>query len=188
MRKPYPDDLTDEEWSIIEPYFQRKETRGRKSKYPSREMINAIFYLLRTGCSWRHLPHEFPPWKTVFTYFYRLRNAGVFEKLHLRLVALSRVFSGRDIKVSGAIVDSQSIKTAHGGIRGYCGAKRVNGRKRHILTDTEGNLLGIHVSAANENDRNGLETLLKGTQKRGFNPKKNLGRQWIHRDSLEAST
>jgi len=114
MRKPYTDDLTDAEWAIIAPHLEREEVRGRKPKYPVREIINAIYYVLRTGCSWRNLPHDFPRWQSVFTRFRRFRDAGVFEKLHLRLLALERVFSGRNLKVSGAIADSQSVKTTQG--------------------------------------------------------------------------
>lgn len=176
MRPSYPDDLSDEEWAIIGHHFERQEGRGRKPKYPVREIVNAIFYVLRTGCSWRHLPHDFPPWNSVFTRFRRFRDAGKFEKLHLRLLALERVFSGRNLKVSGAIVDSQSVKTTQGGVRGFCGAKKVNGRKRHILTDTCGNIISVHITAANENDRNGLLALLAATEENGFGPKKNMGR------------
>jgi len=185
MRQAYPDDLSDEEWAIICTHLERDEVRGRKPKYPVREMMNAIFYVLRTGCSWRNLPHDFPPWKSVFTRFHRFRDAGVFENLHQRLLALSRVLSGRNLQVSAAIVDSQSVKTTQGGSRGYCGAKRLNGRKRHILTDTDGRLLSVHVTPANENDREGLRSLLETTRENGFNPKKNLGRQRIHRDEVQ---
>jgi putative transposase len=175
MRQHYPDDLTDEEWALIAPHLERSEVRGRKPKYAVREMMNAIYYVLRTGCSWRNLPHDFPPWQSVFTRFRRFRDAGIFEKVHLRLLALERVFSGRNLKVSGAIVDSQSVKTTQGGVRGFCGAKKVNGRKRHILTDTCGNMINVHMTAANENDRDGLVALLSATEKLGFNPKKNMG-------------
>jgi putative transposase len=175
MRAKYTDDLSDEEWALLAPHFERSEVRGRKPKYPVREIMNAIYYVLRTGCSWRNLPHDFPPWKSVFTRFCRFRNAGVFEEIHFRLLALERVFSSRNIKVTGAIVDSQSVKTTQGGVRGFCGAKKVNGRKRHILTDTRGNLINVYVSAANENDRDGLLALIAETKKQGFNPKKNMG-------------
>lgn len=183
-RKAYPDDLTDEEWALIAPHLARDEVRGRKPKYPVREMMNAIYYVLRTGCSWRNLPHDFPPWQTVFTRFRRFRDAGVFEKVHLRLLALERVFSGRNLKVHGAIVDGQSVKTSQGGVRGFCGAKKVNGRKRHILTDTCGNVINVYVSAANEKDREGLAALLASTKEHGFNPKKNMGGQRVRGQSV----
>ena len=176
MRPSYPDDLSNEEWAIIAPHVERQEARGRKPKYPSREIMDAIFYVLRSGCSWRNLPHDFPPWQSVFTRFRRFRDAGVFEKIHLRLLALERVFSGRNLKVTGGIVDSQSVKTTQGGVRGFCGAKKVNGRKRHILTDTCGNVINVQVTAASENDRDGLVALLAATEEHGFNPKKNMGR------------
>jgi putative transposase len=175
MRAAYPDDLNEEEWAILEPFFRRTQPAGRKPKYPIREMVNAIFYILRTGCSWRHLPHDFPHWKAVFSRFCRYRDAGVFERVHDRMVELSRLCSGRQLRASGAIVDSQSVKTAHGGERGYCGAKRLNGRKRHILTDTKCNMIALHLSPANENDRNGILRLYDLAVEKGTSPKKNMG-------------
>jgi transposase len=116
MRKTYPDDLTDEEWAIVEPLLnRRKNNRGRKSKHTKRELLNAILYLLRTGCQWRHLPHDFPPWKTVYTQFLRWSRQGTFEKLNQELVKVARISKGRKPLASGAITDSQSIKTTERG-------------------------------------------------------------------------
>src|SRR5581483_701453 len=116
MRKTYPDDLTDEEWAIVEPLLnRRKSNRGRKPKHTKRELLNAILYLLRTGCQWRHLPHDFPPWKTVYTQFLRWSKHGVFEKLNQELVKLARISKGRKSLASGTVIDSQSIKTTERG-------------------------------------------------------------------------
>lgn len=116
MRRLYPDDLSDEEWLIIEPILVNKKTkRGRKPKHSKRELLNAILYVLRTGCQWRHLPHDFPPWKSVYTQFLRWSRLGIFEELNKHLVKLARISQGRHPKASGAIIDSQSVKTTERG-------------------------------------------------------------------------
>jgi transposase len=116
MRRAYPDDVTDEEWVIIEPILTKQKTRrGRKPKYSKRELLDAMLYLLRTGCQWRHLPHDFPPWKSVYTQFLRWKQKGVFEELNKQLVRLARKSRGRDPEASGAIIDSQSVKTTERG-------------------------------------------------------------------------
>lgn len=116
MRKAYPDDLTDKEWAIVEPALTKNKTkRGRKPKHGKREVLNAILYLLRTGCQWRHLPHDFPPWKTVYTQFLRWSKQGVFERLNKELVKLARISKGRNTQASGSIIDSQSVKTTERG-------------------------------------------------------------------------
>ena len=115
-RLAYPDDLSDQEWKLIEPIVEYKASlNGRKPKYGSREMLNAIFYLLRTGCSWRHLPHDFPPWKSVYTQFRRWRIKGIFIKLHDYLRSRLRALLQRAIESSAGIVDSQSVRTTEKG-------------------------------------------------------------------------
>jgi putative transposase len=116
MRKKYPDDLTDQEWQVIEPLFRRENIkRGRPLKYGRREILNAIFYVLRTGCQWRHLPHDFPPWRAVYVQYDRWKKAGLFEKMNAFLRQTLRKALDRKESPSAAIADSQSVKTTEKG-------------------------------------------------------------------------
>ncbi|MER7490782.1 IS5 family transposase [Streptomyces sp. NPDC126497] len=161
----YPSDLTDEQWVLVEPLLLAARVGpkgGRREKHPRRRIVDAISYVVRTGCSWRQLPKDFPPWPTVYWYFTWWHDDGTAERIHDAL--RDQV---REAEPSAGLIDSQSVRTADtvpAGTRGFDAGKKVKGRKRFIVTDTLGLLLAVHVVAASIQDRDGARRPLLWTR------------------------
>jgi putative transposase len=161
----YPSDLSDQQWAKLEPLLcQRivgKHAGGRPRRYPLRRVVDAVLYVVRTGCQWRQLPKDFPPWKSVYEEFRRWRRTGLWVRIGRALRKELRQKLGRSEQPTAAIIDSQSVKTAlKGDDRGYDAGKKIKGRKRHIAVDTEGLLLAVVIHSAGIQDRVGARALL----------------------------
>jgi putative transposase len=164
MNTTYPSDLTDAEWACVQRHLPPLSTRGRPRTHALRRIFDAIFYIVRSGCAWRYLPSNFPPWQTVFYHFRRLRLQGKWHLLYTALHRAERERMGRHPDPSAAIMDSQSVKTVEESarIRGYDAHKCVKGRKRHLLVDTLGLPIASYVTPADVHDTVGARKLLGG--------------------------
>ena len=162
----YETDLNDNEWQVLEPLLPPRAVRGRPRERDLRQITNGLFYFARAGCAWRLLPKEFGPWSTVHDYYRRWRRQGVWERINHALRDQVRQRVGKTAEPTGAILDSQTIKTGDQACQsGYDAGKKVEGRKRHIVVDTLGLLLLVMVGPANVQDRDGARPLLQAVLK-----------------------
>ena len=165
-RKPYPSDVSDEEWAFVAPYLALVREDAPQRTHDLREVFNGLRWIVRSGAPWRMLPHDFPPWEAVYQQTQRWLSAGAFEAMVHDLRALLRLAKGRDKEPTAPILDSRTLRSTpeNGNRSGYDGAKRKRGSKVHAAVDTLGHLLALHVTAANEQDRGQVEVLAEAIQ------------------------
>ncbi len=164
--KRYTTDLTNEEWATVEPFLPPPAKTGRQREVDLREVLNAIRYLARTGCGWRMLPKDFPPWQTVYWWFRRFVRLLLFRTIHDVALMLDREHAGRAASPTGGVLDSQSVKAPAASERGFDGGKKIIGRKRHIAVDTDGRLLMVNLTTADISDSAGAQMILDTIRKR----------------------
>jgi transposase len=167
-RKPYPSDVTDEEWSFVAPYLTLMSEDAPQREHDLRDVFDAMRWIVRTGSPWRYMPNDLPPWQAVYQQSQRWLAAGVFMAIIDDLRKLLRMLMGRDPNPSAAIIDSRTLQsTPESGARaGYDGAKRKNGSKVHVAVDTLGHLLALHVTPADHQDRQEVGKLVRQVQQR----------------------
>lgn len=168
LRYSYPSDLSDQQWNLIREFIPETRAGGRPRKTCMRRTVDAIFYLIRTGCAWRYLPPDFPPWQTVYGYFREWKTTGLWERVHRHLVGEAREAVGRAREPSELVVDSQSVKADRGEALGYDGFKKVRGRKHTYLVDTLGFVHGISVHSADTSDGIAAMDLIRTDTKWGL--------------------
>lgn len=178
MSATYPSSLTDAEWDCLQRFLPSRPAHGKLRRHSLRAIFNALFYLLRTGCPWRYLPSDFPPWQTVYYHFRQFCRTGLWTHLWLELHLAERQRVGKDPHPSAAIMDAQSVKTVEESARisGYDAHKCIKGRKRHLLVDTLGLPLMVYVTPADMHDTQGARRLLAGLKYARPTAEENLGR------------
>lgn len=160
-RKPYPTDLTDAQWELIEPFVRASTLGPQEVLHSRREVVNAILYILHTGAQWRYMPHDLPDWQLVYHYFAQWKKDGTWRSLNDALRVKVRKKAGREAQPTASILDSQSVKTTEEAeTKGYDAGKKVKGRKRHLLVDTLGLLLLVWITTADVQDRDAAQAVL----------------------------
>lgn len=174
-RRGYPTDITDEEWRLIEPLLPGAARTGRPRRTDLRAVINALRYMVLAGCKWRMLPNDFPPWETVYYWFRRLMRRMLFKTIHDLALMLDRLLAERNATPTAGVIDSQSVKAPAARDRGYDAFKKVKGRKRHIVVDTDGRLLAVNLTPTDVADSTGAGLVLDALKQKWLGVKHLFG-------------